>query len=94
MEGIETIRERTHARRRSMAAETTPTAAERFPAAPVLSLSIAKGRKFEFPTTMNGEKIEKLGVLVSQVDRPVQPPLPRYATDIMPPGLTEDKALQ
>jgi hypothetical protein len=43
---------------------------------------------------MTDKEIEKLGLLVSQVDRPVQPPLPRYTTDIMPPGFSEDEALQ
>jgi hypothetical protein len=56
--------------------------------------AMAEGRKFNFPPTMTGEEIERLGVLVSQVDRPVQPPLPRYATNIVPPGLTKEEALQ
>jgi hypothetical protein len=31
---------------------------------------------------------------MSELDRPVQPPLPRYATDIMSLGLTEEEALE
>jgi hypothetical protein len=42
---------------------------------------------------MTVEEIERLGILVSEVDRPMQPLLPRYATDIIPPGLTEEEAL-
>jgi hypothetical protein len=42
---------------------------------------------------MTDEEIARLGILVSKVDRPVRP-LPRYVTDIMQPGLTEDEALQ
>jgi hypothetical protein len=40
---------------------------------------------------MNDEEIKRLDVLVSEVDRPMQPPLPRYAIDIMLPGLTEQE---
>jgi hypothetical protein len=54
---------------------------------------MAEGRKFNFPVTMTDDEIERLGVLVSEVDRPVQPPLPRYATGIMPPGLTEEEVV-
>lgn len=56
--------------------------------------AMAEGRKFNLPATMTDEEIERLCVLLSEVDRPVQPPLPRYATDIMPPGLTEEEALE
>jgi hypothetical protein len=42
---------------------------------------------------MTNDEIARLDVLVSKVDRPVQPPLPRYATGIMPPGRTEEEAL-
>jgi hypothetical protein len=35
---------------------------------------------------MTDDEIARLGVLVSENDRPVQPPLPRYATGIMPVG--------
>ncbi|KAM0839041.1 hypothetical protein ACQ4PT_060573 [Festuca glaucescens] len=55
---------------------------------------MAEGRKFEYPETMTDDEIARLGVLVSEVDRLVQPPLPRYATGIMPPGLTEEEALR
>ncbi|KAK1664214.1 hypothetical protein QYE76_052373 [Lolium multiflorum] len=55
---------------------------------------MAEGRKFEYPETMTYDEIARLGVLVSEVDQPVQPPLPRYAICIMPPGLTEEEALQ
>ncbi|KAM0907450.1 hypothetical protein ACQ4PT_016108 [Festuca glaucescens] len=55
---------------------------------------MAEGRKFEYLETMMDDEIARLGVLVSEVDRPVQPPLPRYATGIMPPGLTEEEALR
>jgi hypothetical protein len=54
---------------------------------------MADGGKFEFPTTMIDEEIEKLDVVMSQVDRPLLPPLPRYATNIMTPCLTVDEAL-
>ncbi|KAK1679789.1 hypothetical protein QYE76_040637 [Lolium multiflorum] len=57
-------------------------------------LAMAEGREFEYPATMTDDKITRLGVLVSEVDRPVQPPLPWYATDIMPSGLTEEEALR
>jgi hypothetical protein len=43
---------------------------------------------------MTDEEIERLDVLVSQVDRSVKPPLPWYATDIMPPGLMEEEGPQ
>jgi hypothetical protein len=55
--------------------------------------AMAEGRKFDFALPMTDEKIERFSVLVSQVVRPVQPP-PLYATDIIPPGLTEEEALQ
>jgi hypothetical protein len=55
---------------------------------------MAEGREFEYPATMTDDKITRLGVLVSEVDRPVQPLLPWYATDIMPSGLTEEEALR
>jgi hypothetical protein len=48
--------------------------------------AMAEGRKFNLPATMTHKEIESLGVLMSEVDRPVQPPLPQYATDIMPQG--------
>jgi hypothetical protein len=32
---------------------------------------MAEARKFDFPTTTTDEEIERLGVLVWQVDRPV-----------------------
>jgi hypothetical protein len=43
---------------------------------------------------MTDNEIAKVGVLVSKEDQPVQPPLPRYATDIMPLDLTEEDDLQ
>jgi hypothetical protein len=43
---------------------------------------------------MTDDEIAKLGVLMSQVDRPVQPSLPRYANDIMPLDFTKEEALQ
>jgi hypothetical protein len=55
---------------------------------------MVEGRKFKFPVTMTGNEIKRLGILVSEVDRPVQPSLPRYATDIMLPDLTEEEALR
>jgi hypothetical protein len=55
---------------------------------------MAEGRKFNQPATMTDEEIERLDVLVSKLDRPVQPPLPQYATDIMPLGLTEEEVLE
>jgi hypothetical protein len=36
-----------------------------------------EGRKFDFPPAMIDGEIGKLGILVLQVDRPVQSPLPR-----------------
>jgi hypothetical protein len=45
------------------------------------------------PTTLADNEIARLDVLMSEVDRSVRPPLPRYATDIMPAGLSEDEAL-
>jgi hypothetical protein len=54
----------------------------------------AEDRQFDLPPAITDEEIEKLGLLVSQVDQPVQPPLPRYATNIVPPGLTKEEALQ
>jgi hypothetical protein len=57
-------------------------------------LAIANGREFEYPAMMTNNEIARLDVLVSEVDRSVQPSLPRYATDIMPPGLTEEEALR
>jgi hypothetical protein len=59
----------------------------------VWQTTMEEGREFQLPTTMAEEEIERLGILVSEVDRSVRPPLPRYATDIIPPGLTEDEAL-
>jgi hypothetical protein len=52
--------------------------------------TMAEGRKFKFPATMTDDEIERLGILVSEVYRP----LPRYATGIMPLGLTEEEALR
>nr|XP_051211115.1 sulfated surface glycoprotein 185-like [Lolium perenne] len=57
-------------------------------------LAMAEGREFEYPDNMTDDEIARLGVLISEVDRPVQPPLPRYATGIMPPGLSEEEALR
>jgi hypothetical protein len=56
--------------------------------------ALAEGRVFEFPENMTDDEMAKLGVLVSENDAPVQPPLPRYATGVMPPGLSEDEALR
>jgi hypothetical protein len=53
----------------------------------------AEGHEFNLPQAMADKEIEKLGVLVLRVDQAVQTPLPRYATDIMPQGLTEEEAL-
>nr|XP_051196590.1 branchpoint-bridging protein-like [Lolium perenne] len=55
---------------------------------------MAEGREFEYPATVKDDEIERLGILVSEVDRPVQLLLPWYAAGIMPPGLTEDSAPQ
>ncbi|KAM0916617.1 hypothetical protein ACQ4PT_009986 [Festuca glaucescens] len=58
---------------------------------------MAEGRKFNFPPTMTDKEIERLGVLVSQVDLPVQPPLPRYmygANDMDHMNLHELQALE
>jgi hypothetical protein len=55
---------------------------------------MVEGREFEYPDNMTDDEIARLGVLVLEVDRPVQPPLPRYATCIMPPGLSEEEALR
>jgi hypothetical protein len=55
---------------------------------------MAEGRNFEFPDNMTDEEMAKLDVLVSENDPPVQPPLPRYATGFMPPGLSEDETLR
>nr|XP_051205654.1 actin cytoskeleton-regulatory complex protein pan-1-like [Lolium perenne] len=57
-------------------------------------LAMVEGRKFEYPDNMTDGEAARLGVLVSENDQPVQPPLPRYATGIMPLGLSEDKALR
>jgi hypothetical protein len=59
----------------------------------ISKVAMAEGWKFKYPTTMMDDEIERLVVLVSELDRPVQPPLPRYTTGIMPPGLTEEEAL-
>jgi hypothetical protein len=55
---------------------------------------MAEGRKFEYPNNMTDDEIARLCVLVLENDRPVQPPLPLYATGIMPPGLSEEEALR
>jgi hypothetical protein len=34
-------------------------------------VAMVEGRKFDFPPAMTDEEIERLGVLVSEVDRPV-----------------------
>ncbi|KAM0893150.1 hypothetical protein ACQ4PT_025288 [Festuca glaucescens] len=47
---------------------------------------MAEGRKFEYPETMTDDEIARLGVLVSEVDRSVQPPLPRSWEEIAVPG--------
>jgi hypothetical protein len=57
-------------------------------------LAMAEGREFEYPEEMTDDKIARLGVLVLEFDPPVQPPLPRYGTGIMPPNLTEEEALR
>jgi hypothetical protein len=36
-------------------------------------------------TTMTDDEIERLDILVSEVDRPMKPSLPRHATGIMLP---------
>jgi hypothetical protein len=56
--------------------------------------AMAEGRNFEFPDNMTDDEMAKLGLLVSEYDAPVQPPLPRYATAVMPPGLSADEALR
>ncbi|KAK1645756.1 hypothetical protein QYE76_063561 [Lolium multiflorum] len=43
---------------------------------------------------MTDDEMAKLGLLVSEYDASVQPPLPRYATAVMPPGLSADEALR
>jgi hypothetical protein len=55
---------------------------------------MAEAREFEYQATMTNDEIERLGVLISKVDRPVLAPLPRYATSIMTLGLTEEEALR
>jgi hypothetical protein len=45
------------------------------------------GREFQPPATMTDDEIEMLIILVAEALEP-PPPLPRYATDIMPAGLT------
>jgi hypothetical protein len=57
-------------------------------------LAMAEGRKFEYPDNMTDDEAARLGVLVSENARPVQPPLARYATSIMPTGLSDDEALR
>jgi hypothetical protein len=42
---------------------------------------------------MTDDEIERLGILVSEVPQ-APPPLPRYATDIMPTCIKEDEALE
>jgi hypothetical protein len=56
--------------------------------------TMEEGREFQLPTTMRDEEFKRLGILVLEVDRKARPPLPRYATNIMPPGLTKDEALE
>jgi hypothetical protein len=41
---------------------------------------MAEGRKFDLPSAMTDEEIERLGVLMSEVDRAVQPKLPQSRT--------------
>jgi hypothetical protein len=52
------------------------------------------GRNFDFVDNMTDDEMAKVGALVSEYDAPVQPPLPRYATGVMPQGLSEDEALR
>jgi hypothetical protein len=55
--------------------------------------AMEEGREFQLPVTMANDEIARLGILVSEV--PHAPlPLPRYATDLMPEGLTEDEPLE
>nr|XP_051221758.1 formin-like protein 14 [Lolium perenne] len=56
-------------------------------------LALAEGWEFDYPDNMTDDEIVRLDLLVSEVDRPMQPPLPRYATGIMPPGLSEEETL-
>jgi hypothetical protein len=57
-------------------------------------LAMAEDRKFELPDNMTDDEMAKLGVLITENVPHVQPPLPRYATGFMPPGLSEDEALR
>jgi hypothetical protein len=57
-------------------------------------MAMEEGREFELRAKMTDEEIERLDILVSEVDRPTRPPMPWYTTVIVPPGLTEDEALQ
>jgi hypothetical protein len=41
---------------------------------------MVEDREFEYPVMMTDDEIARLSVLVSEVDRPMQPPLPWYAT--------------
>jgi hypothetical protein len=45
---------------------------------------MTEGRKFKLSKTMTDDEIARLGVLMSEVDRLVRPPLPQYSTNIMP----------
>jgi hypothetical protein len=56
--------------------------------------AMAEGRTFDFPENMTDDEMAQLGVLVSENDTPVQPPLPRYAIGFMSPGLSKDEALR
>ncbi|KAK1682905.1 hypothetical protein QYE76_043753 [Lolium multiflorum] len=56
--------------------------------------AMAEGHNFDFPENMTYDEMVKLGVLVSENDAHLQPPLPRYATGVMPPGLSADEALR
>lgn len=51
-------------------------------------------QEFQQPVTMADDEIERLDILVLEVDRPVRPLLPRYAIGIMLPSLMENEALQ
>ena len=49
------------------------------------------GEEYDLPEELADEEMARLGILMSEVP---QPPLPRYAVGVMPPGLSPEEAYE
>jgi hypothetical protein len=56
-----------------------------------IQLAHQEGRQIELPEELTEDEATRLSILISEMMQP--PPMPRYAVDAMPPGLSEEESL-